>query len=129
MNDTITLAGIVGTEPKHIVTSEGLNITSFRLATTQRRYDTSTEKWVDGETNWYTITCFRQLAENVARSIDKGDCIVVAGRLRIREWATEDKSGINIEVEAEVVGIDLSREVVILTRSTHRDLGTDEAGH
>ena len=39
MTDTITLTGLVATTPRHLVTSEGLPITSFRLASTQRRYD------------------------------------------------------------------------------------------
>jgi single-strand DNA-binding protein len=50
MTDTITLSGLVATTPRHLVTSEGLPITSFRLASTQRRYDRGTQKWIDGET-------------------------------------------------------------------------------
>ena len=72
MTDLITLTGLVATTPRHIVTSEGLSITSFRLASSQRRYDRSAERWIDGETNWYTITSFRQLALNSAPSIQKG---------------------------------------------------------
>lgn len=49
MNDTITLTGLVATTPKHIVTSEQVTVTSFRLAATQRRFDTETQKWVDGD--------------------------------------------------------------------------------
>ena len=47
MPDQITLTGIVATPPKHIVTSEGLQITSFRLASTQRKFDRVEQKWVD----------------------------------------------------------------------------------
>jgi len=49
MSDQITLTGLVATPPKHIVTSEGLQITSFRLASTQRRYDKTKEAWVDAD--------------------------------------------------------------------------------
>ncbi|MDQ1553276.1 MAG: single-strand DNA-binding protein, partial [Microbacteriaceae bacterium] len=69
MTDTITITGLVATVPRHLVTTEGLSITSFRLASTQRRFDRSHERWVDGDTNWYTITTFRQLAINAAGSI------------------------------------------------------------
>jgi len=108
MSDTITLTGIVGTEPRAVTTSEGLAITSFRLASTQRRFDKSQERWIDGETNWYTITSFRQLATNSAVSVKKGERILVTGRLRIREWEKSGKSGTNIDIEADAIGHELS---------------------
>jgi single-strand DNA-binding protein len=108
MSDTITLTGIVATVPRALTTNEGLAITSFRLASTQRRFDRGQEKWVDGETNWYSITTFRQLATNSAVSVKKGERIVVTGRLRIRDWENGGKTGTNIEVEADALGHDLS---------------------
>ena len=108
VSDIITVTGIVGTEPRAVTTAEGLAITSFRLASTQRRFDKGQEKWVDGETNWYSITTFRQLATNAAMSVKKGERILVTGRLRIREWESGGKSGTNIEIEAESLGHDLS---------------------
>jgi single-strand DNA-binding protein len=107
MTDIITVTGLVATVPRIIVTSEGLNITSFRLASTQRKYSKADEAWVDGETNWYTITGFRQLAVNAASSIKKGDRVVVTGRLRIREWQNGEKSGMNVEIDADALGHDL----------------------
>jgi len=115
-NTTITLTGIVATTPRHLVTSDGLPITSFRLASTQRRYDTASEKWVDGETNWFTVTVFRSLATNVASSVKKGERVIVAGALRIREWENGEKSGTNVEVEADALGHDLSWGAATFTR-------------
>jgi len=117
MTDTITLTGLVATPPRHLVTSEGLPITSFRLASTQRRYDRQQSKWVDGETNWYTITAFRQLALNISASISKGDRIVTTGRLRIRDWTSAEKTGTNIEVDADSIGHDLSWGTASFTRN------------
>ena len=117
MPDAITLTGLVATPPRHLVTSEGLPITSFRLASTQRRFDRPQQKWIDGETNWYTITAFRQLAMNVTGSIQKGDRVVVCGRLKIRDWAVGDKAGTNIEVDADAIGHDLSWGTSAFTRS------------
>jgi single-strand DNA-binding protein len=117
MTDTITLTGLVATQPKHLVTSEGLSITSFRLASTQRRFDRSQERWIDGDTNWYTITTFRQLAINVVGSVHKGDRIVTTGRLRIRDWATGEKAGTNIEVDADSLGHDLLWGTSVFSRS------------
>lgn len=113
----ITLTGLVATQPKHLVTSEGLSITSFRLASTQRRFDRSQERWIDGDTNWYTITTFRQLAINVVGSVHKGDRVIATGRLRIRDWTTGEKAGTNIEVDADAVGPDLLWGTAVFTRS------------
>jgi single-strand DNA-binding protein len=108
MTDTITITGLVATVPRHLVTTEGLSITSFRLASTQRRFDRSHERWVDGDTNWYTITTFRQLAINAAGSISKGDRVVATGRLRIRDWENGERAGTNVDIEADALGHDLS---------------------
>jgi single-strand DNA-binding protein len=117
MTDSITITGLVATAPRHIVTSEGLPITSFRLASTQRRFDRSQERWIDGETNWYTITAFRQLAVNSAGCVGKGDRIVVTGRLRIREWENGERTGTNIDVEADSLGHDLAWGTSVFSRS------------
>lgn len=116
MTDTITLTGLVATIPRHLTTSAGLPLTSFRLASTQRRFDRAKNSWVDGETNWYTVTAFRQLATNVVNSLNKGERVVVTGRLRLREWATNERSGTNIEVDADAIGHDLSWGTASFTR-------------
>ena len=116
MSDTITITGLIATTPRHVVTSEGLPITSFRLASSQRRFDKATSTWVDASTNWYTVTAFRQLAINAVPSLSKGDHIVVSGRLRIRDWQTDDRTGTNVEIEAETLGHDLFWGTAVFTR-------------
>lgn len=118
MSDTITITGLVAIAARHIVTSEGLPITSFRLASTQRRFDTSAEKWIDGETNWYTVTAFRQLATHTAESVNKGDRILVVGKLRMREWENDERTGTNVEIEAEAIGHDLTWGTGVFTRTS-----------
>ncbi len=125
MTDTITLTGLVATTPRHLVTSEGLPITSFRLASTQRRYDRGAQKWIDGETNWFTITCFRQLAINAVGSIVKGQRIVVAGKLRVRDWESGDRAGTTVEVDAEALGHDLMWGTSVFTRSVASTVAND----
>ena len=116
MTDTITLTGFVATVPNHLVTGEGLPITSFRLASTQRRFDRSRNLWVDNGTNWYTVTSFRQLALNSNSSIRKGERVIVTGRLRIRDWAAGDKVGTSIEIDADSIGHDLTWGTASFTR-------------
>jgi single-strand DNA-binding protein len=117
MTDSITLTGLVATAPRHIVTSEGLAITSFRLASTQRRFDRSQERWIDGDTNWYTVTAFRQLAINAAGSVKKGERVILAGRLRVREWENGERAGTNVDIEADAIGHDLTWGSSAYTRS------------
>jgi single-strand DNA-binding protein len=117
MSDTLTITGVVATTPRHLVTSEGLPITSFRIASTQRRFDRGEQRWVDGDTNWFTVTTFRQLATNVVGSIVKGQRVVVTGRLRVREWRTDEKNGTSVEIDADALGHDLSWGTAVFTRT------------
>lgn len=108
MNDTITICGIVATEPRHLVTDTGVAITSLRLASPSRRFDRATGVWTNGATNWFTVTAFRSLAANVHKSLKKGDRIVVTGRVRIRTWERDGRGGTSVEVDAEGIGHDLA---------------------
>ena len=117
MTDKITVVGLVATTPRHLTTSDGLPITSFRLACSYRRFDRTENKWVDGETNWYTVSSFKQLAINTASSINKGDRILVTGDLRIRDWDNGERSGTSIEIEATAIGHDVSWGTSTFTRN------------
>lgn len=121
MNDTITLTGLVCTTPHHLTTSEGLAITSFRLASSVRRFNQATQEWVDADTNWYTISCFRELAVNSAESLQKGDRVVVVGQLRLRDWENTDRSGTTVEVEADIIGHDLNWCTSVGTRTATKE--------
>jgi len=109
MTETITVRGFLGGDVEEFTTVQGLPISNFRLGCTPRRYDRKTERWVNGETNWYTVSAFRQLAQNVKSSLSKGDPVVVTGRLRVRQWENEKgQRGTSVEIDAEAVGYDLT---------------------
>jgi single-strand DNA-binding protein len=131
MSELISVAGLVATTPRHLVTQDGLPITSFRLASSQRRFDRSQNKWIDGETNWYTVTGFRQLAINASTSVSKGDRILVTGKLRVRDWDNGERAGTSVEIEAESIGHDLSWGSAVFTRTVlvreTETSGTDSA--
>jgi single-strand DNA-binding protein len=116
MTDSITVTGVVGSDPRLHVTTQGLAIASFRLASTRRYFDRTKGTWEDGETNWYTVSGFRQLAHNTAASVTKGERVVVHGRLRLRAWESGEKSGTAIEIEAESIGHDLAWGTTKLTK-------------
>ena len=107
MSDQVTVAGLVATTPRHLVTQDGLPITSFRLASSHRKFDRNQNKWIDGETNWFTVTSFRQLAINSAGSVAKGDRVIVTGKLRVRDWDNGERAGTSVEIEADAIGHDL----------------------
>ncbi len=107
MSDTYSVTGLVATTPRHLVTQDGLPITSFRLAASYKKFDRTHNRWVDAETNWFTITAFRQLAVNTATSVSKGDRVMVIGKLRVRDWDNGERAGTSVEIEAESIGHDL----------------------
>jgi single-strand DNA-binding protein len=107
MSDQYSVTGLVATTPRHLVTQDGLPITSFRLAASLRKFDRQLNRWVEAETNWFTITSFRQLAVNSAVSVSKGDRVVVMGRLRVRDWDNGERAGTSVEIEAETIGHDM----------------------
>jgi len=117
MSESIAITGLVATTPRHLVTGEGLPITSFRLASGHRRFDRAKSAWVDGETNWYTVSSFRQLAINASTSISKGDRILLRGRIRVRDWDNGERSGTSVEIEADAIGPDLSYGTAEFTRT------------
>ena len=124
--NTVTAAGIVATTPRHVQTDEGLDITSFRLASNRRRYDDELQQWVDVDTNWYTVVAFRALAANAEKSLRKGDRVVVSGRVRIRDWEHDSGSGTSVEVEADALGHDLLWGNTTYTRSSVGDTDDEE---
>lgn len=124
-DDQITVTGVVGSDPRPIVTDKGVPITSFRLASSRRVFDRETGTWSDGHTNWYTVSAFRRLADNVNYSLRKGEHVVVTGRLRLRAWKTAEKQGTTAEIDAEAIGHDLSWAVTRASRLQSREQAAD----
>lgn len=119
MNETVlTVTGYVAQEPKLRVTAAGTRVVSFRLATTERRFDKSLNGWRDGDTIFFTVTCWRLIGENVLDSLKKGEPVLVQGRLRDGTYEKEGVSHTVFEIEAHAVGHDLSRGVSRFTKAT-----------
>jgi single-strand DNA-binding protein len=126
MNETmISIAGNVATDVRFVRSDRGTSLASFRLASTSRRFDRSQGGWVDGHTTYVTVVCWRALAENVAASLHKGEPVVATGRLRVEPWERDDgRSGTSVEVEAQVVGHDLSRGTTAFRRTRREHVDT-----
>jgi single-strand DNA-binding protein len=116
----IVVTGLVATTPRHLVTADGLPITSFRLASGVSRWDNTKGEWTTAETNWFTITSFKSLAVNTAVSISKGDRVLVSGVLRVRDWDNGERAGTSVEIEADTLGHDLAWGQSTYTRTVHK---------
>jgi single-strand DNA-binding protein len=103
MADThVTITGNLTDDPELKHTPNGNLVANFRLAVTARiNVDGG---WKDGETSFFRVNVWRQLAEHVTDSLAKGDRAVVIGRLKSRSWETPegDKRSV-VEVEADEV--------------------------
>lgn len=126
MSDTLTIVGKVATDPTQGQTGSGIPVTNFRMATTHRRFDNDTQTWVDGATNWYSVAAFRQLGEHAKASLRCGDSVIVTGRLKIRTWESNGKSGTSVDVEADAIGHDLRWGTTAYLRAS-RASGVDAA--
>ncbi|MBC7299107.1 MAG: single-stranded DNA-binding protein [Demequina sp.] len=119
MNDlTMTVAGWVATEPRHVVGPTGTRVTSFRLASTSRYLDRDKGEWVDGHTEWFTVRVFRGPSITVKDSIEKGQPVVVQGRFRTHEWESDSGPRTDLIIDATSLGHDLTRGVAKFTRAT-----------
>lgn len=110
MSETyVTVTGNVATQPVLRVGRTGTPFLTFRLAQNVNRLDRTTGVVETIATNWMTVCAFRAHAVNLYRSLAKGQPVIVHGRLRVQDWATDERSGTTVELEATAVGHDLAR--------------------
>lgn len=111
MFDThVTVTGNALTAPEWRRTRNNTLLANFKIASTSRKYDQATGRWVDGESFRVRVTCWRRLAEGVCTSVMVGDPLVVHGRLYTRDWVDDNKEHrVTYELEALSVGHDLSK--------------------
>lgn len=107
MSQHLSTVGVIATVPRIFKPSGGTEFCTFRLASTERRFDGMKQEWVDGTTNWFTVNMFRTLAVHAHQSLSKGDRVIVAGRIRVRNWEKDSKRGTNVEIDADGIGHDL----------------------
>jgi single-strand DNA-binding protein len=131
MPDTfVSLVGNLTDDPEVRFTPQGTAVASFRLAVTARVKDD--EGWRDGDTSFFRVNAWRDLAEHVTDSLSKGDRALVLGRLKTRSWETpEGERRSVVEVEAEEVGPSLKWAIATPQRANGKakaDTGTGRKG-
>lgn len=118
MNDTmLTVIGNVVDTPQRRVLDNGASVTTFRVASTSRRFDRAQNAYVDRDTLFVRVNCWRQLGDNAARSLVKGDPVVVIGRYFSRKYEVEEQKRTAYDLEAYAIGHDLARGTTIYSRT------------
>ena len=101
----ITLVGNLVDDPELRFTPSGQAVAKFRIASTPRYLDKATNEWKDGESLFLTCNVWRQAAENVAESLQRGMRVIVQGRLKQRSYETKEGEKRTVfEVEVDEVG-------------------------
>ncbi|WP_131737311.1 single-stranded DNA-binding protein [Actinomadura roseirufa] len=101
----ITIVGNLVEDPNLRFTPSGQAVASFRIASTPRSFDRQSGEWKDGESLFLTCNVWRQAAENVAESLQRGMRVIVQGRLKQRSYETrEGEKRTVFEVEVDEVG-------------------------
>ncbi|MGX2995946.1 single-stranded DNA-binding protein [Streptomyces sp. JNUCC 64] len=117
----ITVVGNLVEDPELRFTPSGAAVAKFRIASTPRTFDRQTNEWKDGESLFLTCSVWRQAAENVAESLQRGMRVVVQGRLKQRSY--EDREGVKrtvYELDVEEVGPSLRNATAKVTKTTGR---------
>ena len=108
----ISVVGYVASEPEYVEVGQGIPKLTMRVAWTTRRREPSTGEWVDANTSFVRVTCWRRLADNLATCLRKGDPVLLRGRLDVRPFVGKDgQRRISVDVDANTLGLDLSRGV------------------
>ncbi len=102
---TITVIGNLTDDPELRFTPSGAAVAKFRIASTPRFLDKASGEWKDGEPLFLACNVWRQVAENVAESLQRGSRVIVSGRLRMRSYETkEGEKRTVIELEVDEIG-------------------------
>ena len=117
----ITVVGNLVDDPELRFTPSGAAVAKFRIASTPRTFDRQTNEWKDGESLFLTCSVWRQAAENVAESLQRGMRVIVQVRLKQRSY--EDREGVKrtvYELDVDEVGPSLKSATAKVTKTTGR---------
>ena len=119
--NNVTVIGNCTRDPELRFTAGGQAVASFGLAVNRRWQNRQTNEWEEA-VSFFDVTCWAQLAENVAESITKGSRIIVSGRLDQRSWETQDgDKRSKIEIVADEIGPSLTYATAQVVRNERRE--------
>jgi single-strand DNA-binding protein len=116
---TITLVGNLTADPELRFTPSGAAVANFTVASTPRMFDRNSGEWRDGEAMFLNCAVWRQAAENVAESLQKGMRVIVQGRLKSRTFETREGERRTVfEIDVDEIGPALRYATARVTRTT-----------
>jgi single-strand DNA-binding protein len=125
----ITVVGNLVDDPELRFTPAGQPVARFRIASTPRFRDNATGEWKDGDSLFLTCNVWRQAAENVAESLQRGMRVIVSGRLRQRSYETKEGEKRTVyEVEVDDVGPSLRNASAKVNRANRSGGGQGGSG-
>ena len=125
----ITVVGNLVDDPELRFTPSGAAVANFRIASTPRTFDRQSNEWKDGETLWLGCSVWRQAAENVAESLQKGTRVIVQGRLKSRSYETrEGEKRTVFEIDVDEVGPSLKSATAKVNKTTRSGGGGGYSG-
>jgi single-strand DNA-binding protein len=117
----ITMIGNLVDDPELRFTPSGAAVAKFRVASTPRYLDKTTNEWKDGDSLFLQCNIWRQAAENVAESLTKGMRVILSGRLKQRSYETKEGEKRTVfEVEVDEVGPSLRNATAKVTKTTRQ---------
>lgn len=120
----ITVVGNLTDDPELKFTPSGAAVANFTVVSNTRTFDRQTNEWKETDTLFLRCAAWRQLAENVAGSLQKGQRVIVTGALRVRNFERQDGSkGTSVELNVEEVGPSLRFATAQVTRVARSDSG------
>ena len=125
----ITLIGNLTADPELRFTPSGAAVANFTVASTPRTFDRQTNEWRDGDAMFLNCAVWRQAAENVAESLQRGMRVVVQGRLKSRQFETrEGEKRTVFEIDVDEVGPSLKYATAKVTKTTRSGGGGGYSG-
>lgn len=125
----ITLVGNLTADPELRFTPSGAAVANFTVASTPRTFDRQSNEWRDGDAMFLNCAVWRQAAENVAESLQKGMRVIVQGRLKSRSYETrEGEKRTVFEVDVDEIGPALRYATAKVTRTTSSGGGGGQGG-
>ena len=125
----ITVVGNLVDDPELRFTPSGAAVANFRIASTPRTFDRQNNEWRDGDPLFLSCSVWRQAAENVAESLQRGMRVIVQGRLKQRSYETrEGEKRTVVELEVDEVGPALAFATAKVTRASRSGGGGGYSG-
>jgi len=127
-DNQITIVGNLTDDPELRYTANGAAVANFRVAYSTRIRDAA-GNWTDGETSFFTVNCWRALAENAAESLTRGTRVVVTGRLKQRSWENQEgEKRTVVEIEADDLGPSLKWATASVTKANRSSSSSSSGG-